>query len=330
MVSLAAQFPAADELDVPRKISDTRSTRLRSRLCTKTYRVPDVDGTLEVTDIASMQLARITAGAHRVSHADASVTGRSLHIAFQIWGQSLFEQHERSVRLAPGHWCLLYSDQSYTVCSPGPQQRIALLMPRESLPAAIDLTGVMLRAVSGMVGANRAFYSYVAALADETRAVAIGHSYPLAEITTKLFSLALQEALDRERPAPAWSSPRVSLQTRIDAYIREHLRDPALSVDSIAMALGEPRWALYRAFGSTAINKTIWSQRLEFSRRDLLDPTLLHRTITDVAHFWGFKEYTHFSHAFRRAYGESPTTVRKRVAHPNPPQVESTDPPADA
>jgi AraC-like DNA-binding protein len=50
-------------------------------------------------------------------------------------------------------------------------------------------------------------------------------------------------------------------------------------------------------------------------RRDLADPALRHRPITDIAFAAGFNDLSHFSRAYRERYGCAPSDARQ-IAEP--------------
>jgi AraC-like DNA-binding protein len=64
----------------------------------------------------------------------------------------------------------------------------------------------------------------------------------------------------------------------------------------------------------TTIERAIWTERLAAARRDLLDPRLADRTITDIAFSWAFNDAAHFSRSFSKTYGVAPSELR--IMHP--------------
>jgi AraC-like DNA-binding protein len=110
-----------------------------------------------------------------------------------------------------------------------------------------------------------------------------------------------------------------SLQPQIVQYVRAHLREADLSAARIAHHHHHISVRhLYRLLAGSGIVLGDWirQQRLEGSRRTLADPGDA-RTITAVAHHWGFIDVTHFGRAFKAAYGMSPREWRttSRASH---------------
>lgn len=100
---------------------------------------------------------------------------------------------------------------------------------------------------------------------------------------------------------------------RIRAYVQERLRDPDLSIQSIAVALQLSPDHISRIFRSEPVmlSRLIWKMRLDACRRDLADPRLMQRSISDIAFSWGFNNAAHFSRSFREEYRLSPREWRE-------------------
>jgi AraC-like DNA-binding protein len=101
------------------------------------------------------------------------------------------------------------------------------------------------------------------------------------------------------------------MYVRAQAYIREHLRDPDLSIDRISAALGCTKRYLHMLFSERGmtVSDYIWSARLQHCRQEL--ETHAGKTITDVAFSWGFSSSSHFSRVFRKCYGVVPSAIHK-------------------
>lgn len=98
---------------------------------------------------------------------------------------------------------------------------------------------------------------------------------------------------------------------RIEAYIRDQIRDPDLSIDKIASALRCSKRYLQMAFAACdrSITDHIWTTRLDGCRGDLARRS--DRTISEIAFAWGFSSSAHFSRAFRKRYGVTPSEFRR-------------------
>ena len=272
---------------------------------------PAVDGTLEVADIAWLQVARITASRHRVLHEPPASLAPSAAIVLQITGKSVIEQQGRTVRLAPGHWSVCDSTLPYTLTSPGASQRLLLLIPHDCLNDDIDLEEFTMRSFSGTAGVGRLVFGIAGWIVEELASIQSDRADVLAKTITQVINLAIHEKMGRRSTEPA----RGTLGDRIREYVTDHLRDPHLSLDSIARHLNSSKRSLHRAVSSSSssIHDLIWHQRLDRCRRDLLDPSQSRQTIAEIAHSWGFKNFTHFSQAFRERFGVSAREARRSI-----------------
>ena len=126
------------------------------------------------------------------------------------------------------------------------------------------------------------------------------------------------------RSLPGPEPPSVSQLTafhreQIKAFVRERLRDPQLGIAQIAAHLRSSPSTVHRAFAGEpcSITDWIWAQRLDGVKRDLCDPALASRSVSDLAFSWGFNDAAHFSRAFRARFGCSPRDLRAGVTRPH-------------
>jgi AraC-like DNA-binding protein len=301
-------------LDVPRNSRASTSRHAPSPASSVKQSVdggPPVDGMVEIADIAWLQVARITAARHRVVHEPPAALAPAAAIVLQITGKSVIEQQGRTVRLAPGHWSICDSTLPYTLTSPGASQRLLLLIPHDCLDDDIDLEEITSRSFSGTAGVGRLVFGIAGWLVEEFASIHSERADVLAKTITQIINLAIHEKLGRRSAEPT----RGALGDRIRAYVADHLRDPHLSLDNIAKHLNSSKRSLHRAVStsSSSIHDLIWHQRLDRCRRDLLDPSQSRQTIAEIAHSWGFKNFTHFSQAFRERFGVSAREARRSI-----------------
>ena len=103
---------------------------------------------------------------------------------------------------------------------------------------------------------------------------------------------------------------------QIRAFVLQHLRDPRLSVGMIAAALKLSPSTVHRAFQGEPCSAAhwIWTQRLDAIKRDLADPALQQRGVSDIAFSWGFNDAAHFSRAFKERFRVTPKEFRQGLA----------------
>lgn len=125
---------------------------------------------------------------------------------------------------------------------------------------------------------------------------------------TGLASFLIRSALGiREEP----KDPAAARRERAVRFIIDNIADPRLSPKCIAAALGISLRHLGREFGGDGIAATIWRTRLDVAHQMLGDPELAHVSVGGVATRCGFLSSAHFSRAFRKRYGYSPSELRR-------------------
>jgi AraC family transcriptional activator of tynA and feaB len=102
------------------------------------------------------------------------------------------------------------------------------------------------------------------------------------------------------------------LLSAIRRYIDAHLADPSLTPNQIALAMEISLRHLHRVFSATGstMGDYVRARRLEQCRKDMLNPQLRRKTITEIAFCWGFSDAAHFSHSFRKRFGVSAREYR--------------------
>lgn len=113
---------------------------------------------------------------------------------------------------------------------------------------------------------------------------------------------------------------REAQMLRVKRFIAENLDQPDLSpgriADATRISVRYLHW-LFEPTGST-VGRHIIEQRLQRCRRELSNPMMRHRTITDIAFSWGFQNLTHFSRRFKQEFDLSPYAFRHQMTDISP------------
>ena len=139
----------------------------------------------------------------------------------------------------------------------------------------------------------------------------VGNGYALTEATIGLVVNALGRDACKQT-----TSLRDAQMLRVKRFIDQHLDEPDLSPGRIAMANRISVRYLHWLFEPVELTVTrhIIQQRLQRCRRELSNPMMRYRTISDIAYSWGFHNPTHFSRRFKLEFGVSPLDFRKQEA----------------
>ncbi|MFD2419902.1 AraC-like ligand-binding domain-containing protein [Amycolatopsis pigmentata] len=233
-----------------------------------------------------------------------------------IRGGGIMEQDGRQAGLCAGDLVLFDTSRPFRGWhSPGGSASRLLLLqfPRSLLPLPAGdvrrLSGIPIRGGKGLGALASRFLLELARRMDEFDPAEAAR---LPMLTLDVLTAALASGLDAESSVPPHTARR-ALMARIHAFIRDNLGDPDLSPATIAAAHHiSPRY-LHKLFQAEERTVAGWirERRLAGCRRDLADPRLATQPINVIAARWGFSSASHFSHAFRGAYGFSPRQFRR-------------------
>jgi AraC-like DNA-binding protein len=126
----------------------------------------------------------------------------------------------------------------------------------------------------------------------------------------QLLSNMCREAME----VPEITNTRRKRLPLIATYLDEHLADEGVSPKTVSNALGCSVRTLHRMFRARSgltFGAYLWQRRLERCVADLRDPRQSMRSITDIAHGWGFSSSAHFNRLFKASMGQSPGHYRE-------------------
>lgn len=273
-----------------------------------------IEGHIDADTLATLQLSRVTATPQVVRRTAAKIaraTEDYFLVSIQTQGEGTIVQDGRAARLAPGDFALYDSTRPYELHFEAPFQQYVLRLPGPTLRTTLrDTQSLTASTVSGQRGAGHLMIGMIQTLAADIGTLAPESAAAVAESVTQILIAGLA-GLPAARQQPV-SHLTAYHREQIRACARARLRDPALSVASIAAQLQLSPSTLHRAWAGEAcsIAEWIWSQRLDAARRDLCDPGLGARSVSDIAFSWGFNDAAHFSRAFRARFGCSARELR--------------------
>jgi AraC family transcriptional activator of tynA and feaB len=271
-----------------------------------------LDARVNYTTVSRLKICQIEVSQHRIAQTAARAKSRlSEHpyvkILFQTEGISYFEQDGRRIELRPGD-CLAYDVACpHTIVSPGFTRHDVVIVPKELLrERGFHSSRMSACKLSALTGTGKIAHDFVHATFDEAAKLSRNNAVVVADSLIDLLLLPLREAdamFDRGGPE--------AMYIRAQAFIREHLRDPDLSIDQISAALGCTKRYLHMLFSDrgTTVSDYIWHARLQNCRHEL--ETHAGKTVTDVAFSWGFSSSSHFSRVFRKYFGIVPSSIHK-------------------
>jgi AraC-like DNA-binding protein len=268
---------------------------------------PNFNAKIESGKWSEVGLFRLSAAGYYVRRTEHSrYRSRYVKIAYQIQGESYFDQNGRCVRLAPGEWTVYDDSLPYVSSNPEYVQLLIVTIPRQRiLSRSIDLSKTMGVRFAGDKGIAKLTFGFILNTFDQSSDVPQAFAPDLMDIMSHQLLLCL---LDAQGKASAPSATGI-LRERIKTYVLHNIRNPGLNVEQIATELGCSRRYLYKAFEGEAssIAEYIWNARLARCSETL---RLGDQSITDIAYSWGFNSSAHFSTLFKKHFGMTPRDYR--------------------
>lgn len=234
-------------------------------------------------------------------------------ISLQLEGTGLLRQGGREVQLTPGDIAVYDTSQPYVLTFDKRFRTLVIQLPHDRLHIphefAAQMTAVRL---DGSEGLGRVVSPFLATIGTNLTELQGPAGAKLAQNAVDLLETLFATEFDLRRYA---ADPRRALLQRIRDNIDEHLSDPDLSPNTIAAAAFISVRHLHNLFqdqGQT-VASYVRTRRLERCYLDLTNPENFDVPVAAIGARWGFKDAAHFSRAFKGAYGESPSSVRRQA-----------------
>jgi AraC family transcriptional activator of tynA and feaB len=265
-----------------------------------------LDGTMTFGAIGRLQIGHITASRHRVDLTPELARAERHPVAkviVQTAGESMYEQRGERVTLGPGDALVYDVSQPHAITSMETTEHFVVIVPHDLVAGrGIRLDRLSAQRFSARTGVGRLAAELIHTTFGELETISHACEDDLAASLLNLMFLPLPNETAHTTEA---------LRHRIESYIRDQIRDPDLSIDQIASALRCSKRYLHMAFSGCdrSIADHIWTTRLDGCRGDL--ERRADRTISEVAFAWGFSSSAHFSRAFRKRFGVTPSAFRR-------------------
>jgi AraC-like DNA-binding protein len=230
----------------------------------------------------------------------------------QMSGNDEIAQNDRRTRLSPGEICLVDGSLPFEIEIIG-VSRVALFTFPQAL-AKSRLTHLLRQCVQKFGDHSAEFRVFRAAFLEAfsaAGALASNAATVVCESLISLFSVIPE-------PEPIDDNHRFT-RSRIKQalhVIDSLIDDPNLSAASVAQCQQISRRrldALFQKELGMTVAAQIMERRLAQAASDLCDPGKVSSTISEVAYGAGFKDPAHFTRAFTRRFGRTPSSWKQSV-----------------
>lgn len=239
-----------------------------------------------------------------------NTTGDFYKLSLMLEGEGMVMQDSREAVLRQGDLAIYDTTRPYSLLA-GEGARTAIVMfPREmiALPPEMvgQLTAVRFDRAQGLAAIVSPF---MCQLMNQLDHFSRPGGSRLPHNIVDLLGTMLVSELDL---APNETSHGEKLLRQVMDYIEDHLSDPCLRPTSIAAAHFISARYLQVLFQRNGMTVSSWvrERRLERCSRDLADPSLAGVSVAQLAAKWGFPEPAHFSRAYKKRFGISPSQKR--------------------
>lgn len=267
----------------------------------------DFNGQLQIRPLGAMDLCSVSSPMHHWERTTKHVRSEpddDLWLGFMESCAGNFEQGGRQCVFERGSMFLYDADQAFRYNLGGSAAHL-LRIPRNLLskrvPGVEKLTAMVLdERRPGLIPLREMLsqvVSHPTIYANPCVASRVGETM----LELLILSLELQDAPD--------SGATRDLFVKAMRHIKQQLADPDLSVNSLASAMHVSPRTLIRTFArhQKTPMATIWHERL-LSSRLAIEQGRVH-TVSQAALDHGFSDFSHFSHAFRKAFGVAPSAL---------------------
>lgn len=267
-----------------------------------------------------VNLIEIVAASHAIARAKPKISQigeEQIFVCIQVTGEAIVEQDNRRGILRPGDMTLLDTSKTFRAEFPEAKSQLVLQIPRtlvrKQIGAIEHLTATIVTTDNPLGAMTK---NFVSSLAQNFESFSTDVAQRLTEQAIDMAMMAFMSRPD-DKPSGATGNTvtRSMLAYRGRAFIETNLRDHSLTPADVAGHLGISKRYLSSVFASDgqSVERYIWERRLARCARDLEDRGQLNRAIGDIASSWGFNNLTHFSQAFKAAFGKTPREFRKGV-----------------
>ncbi len=237
---------------------------------------------------------------------------RNVYVIQQLTGSSFYIQDGRSVRLEPNDIACFDGSRPIDFHSDNRFKQLLLHVPCElwsrKLGQPDQVTARVLSPDVQMGSMLANFLQQILFIAEDVDSITLSR---LEDTALSLISAAFCDLVTRHGSRPRKS--RTALFYRAKMFIESNLDDSTLSPKKVAASLCVSESYLKALFRdeNQSVNNCIWKMRLEKCRRDIADPLLSEKSLSEIAFNSGFNSFSHFSRKFKEAFEVTASDYRR-------------------
>lgn len=233
-------------------------------------------------------------------------------VCLQVRGRAIVHQDDHELVITPGLLGVYDTARTYDLRLEGDWEcAVFTFLPDDLQMPRRWVGGVVDRVHDASSGPGSLLDSYVRAATDLPAPAVADQRGARARFAAAGLHL-LSSTLSSQATVAAEDNDGQAMKFAVMEHVRVQLRDPGLCHRSVAHAHGMSPRSLDRLFAdeSETVTAAIRHLRLDGARRELLDPRARHLSVGAVAARWCFLDAAHFSRAYRKHFGTTPSADR--------------------
>ena len=277
---------------------------------------PDFFSSVKHYDDSMLKVIECTCDPCGATRTRASIRAdglETLTIQAVLEGREYINFNGEDILLKPGDLLVWDSTRPMTFEVQDRLHKISVMMPLPRFQSWLPRSWFSIRhSLDGQSNSGQLLTDHVKSLRQSVFDGGCKDTYALIDATIGVLVNALDPGT-ADDPKPL----RVTQLRHIKEYIKANIRNPDLSPAMIAKAGGMSSRYLHWLFNADADDDTvkqyIFRQRLDLCARDLSNPHMRNRKISDIAFYWGFQDTAHFNKRFKQLYNLSPGAFREKA-----------------
>jgi AraC family transcriptional regulator, positive regulator of tynA and feaB len=232
---------------------------------------------------------------------------RSVWLGMCLAGGYEMESGRHTAQVKPSNIAVLDGARLPTITFAPVCDLLWVKVPRVLLPVGSPDEGPLI--IDGTRGTGCLAQITLRGIAERQRELELANTDAIVEGVIRLVSAAVTPS---GHDASRTSAHRARALRRVKQHVERNLGDDALSMQSVADALGLSARYINKLFESerTSLMRWTWSRRLEYARIALSSGG--RRAVGEVACAFGYKNAAHFSRVFRAKFGRAPSSVTRQ------------------
>lgn len=269
-------------------------------------------------DLGAFRIADIVGNEHVVERSMSQLRNHPKHSLFACWlleGEAFFFQSGRCTMVHSGDLIVYNTVKPYLY---GFTQPMRMLMVDIKPTDLFESTGIQaiesMIKVDGHLRAGKMLTRPVRETLLRFLAEPLSEKAPsVADEVCARLRLICQSQSHEKLSGEEVSALRL---LKAEQFIAEHIADPLLDAEIVAKHVAMSVRHLNRVFEvhQCSVTQWIWRERLEMAHRQLVDPALVNRSISEIALGCGFATQSHFAREFKSHYGLTPSQHRMMLA----------------